>query len=76
MTTETITIRVTPRIAQLFRIAPQEVQQKIELLINHQIDAAFDSSETLTALMTRISHIAQARGMTPEILQDILNDND
>lgn len=70
--TDTITIRVNPRAAQLFRAAPPAQQQKIALLLNQWLTEALDTSETLEELMARVSRTAQAKGMTPEVLQDML----
>ncbi len=76
MTTESITIHVDPQLARLFKAAPAEQQRKVELLLNLRLLEAFDTTETLEDLMRRMSRTAQARGLTPEILQDILNDTD
>lgn len=74
--TDTITIHVNPRVAQLFRAAPPAQQQKLALLLNQRLMEALDTSETLEELMARVSRIAQAKGMTPEVLQDILDGPD
>ncbi|MEI7772205.1 MAG: hypothetical protein WCI67_19590 [Chloroflexales bacterium] len=73
MTTDTITIRVDLRAAQLFKAAPPAQQQKLTLLLNQWLIEALDTSETLEELMERVSRTAQAKGMTPEVLQDILD---
>jgi len=76
MTTEAITIRVDPQLARLFKAASAEQQRKLELLLNLRLLEAFDTTETLEELMRRMSRTAQARGLTPEMLRDILHDSD
>ncbi len=75
MTTETITIRVDARAAQAFKSAPEAQRQKLEQLLSFRLLAASQMREPLEHLMRRISRNAQHRGLTPEILQDILHDD-
>lgn len=74
MTTETITIRVDARAAQAFNTAPDDKRRKLEALLSLRLLEAVQTTEPLEQLMRRISANAQKRGLTPEILQDILND--
>lgn len=76
MATETITIRVDARAAQVFKAAPESQRQKLEQLLSLRLLEASQTSEPLESLMRRISQSAQQRGLTPEILQDILNDDE
>lgn len=76
MATETITIRVDARAAQAFKAAPEAQRQKLEQLLSFRLLEAAQTSESLENLMRRISHNAQDRGLTPEILQEILRDDE
>lgn len=76
MATETITIRVDARAAQAFKAAPEAQRQKFEQLLSLRLFEASQTSESLETLMRRISQNAQHRGLTPEILHDILNDDE
>jgi hypothetical protein len=76
MTTDTITIRVDPLIAQCFNAASAEQQRRLELLLNLRLREAFDTAESLETLMRQMSRTAQENGLTPEILEDILSDTD
>ena len=73
MTTETITIRVDARAAQAFKSAPEAQRQKLEQLLSFRLLEASRTGEPLESLMRRISQNAQQHGLTPEILQDILD---
>jgi hypothetical protein len=74
MTTEAITIRVDARAAQAFKTASDDERRKLEALLSLRLLEAVQTTEPLEQLMRRISENAQQRGLTPEILQDILND--
>ncbi len=76
MTTETITIRVDERAAQAFKTASPDDQRKLEALLSLRLLEAMQATEPLEHLMRRISQNAQQRGLTPEILEDILKDVD
>ncbi len=76
MATETITIRVDARAAQAFKAAPEAQRQKLEQLLSFRLLEAAQTSESLEDLMRRISRHAQGRGLTPEILHDILNNDE
>ncbi|PDW03927.1 hypothetical protein [Candidatus Viridilinea mediisalina] len=76
MTTETITIRVDVRAAQAFKTASNEERQKLEALLSLRLLEAAQSTESLEQLMRRISHNAQQRGLTPELLEAILHESE
>jgi Holliday junction resolvase-like predicted endonuclease len=68
-----ITIQVEPELAQAFGSASPEQQQKIQMLINQWLKQALNTSK-LQATMDQMSQEAQAAGLTPEILESILDD--
>jgi hypothetical protein len=73
---ETITIRVDERVAQLFKAATEQEKRKMEALISLRLLETIQTKETLENVMRRISRNAQVRGLTPEILEDILNNDE
>ena len=76
MTTETITIRVDVRAARAFNTASDEERRKLEALLSLRLLEAAQTTEPLEHLMRRISHNAQQRGLTPDILQDIVHESE
>jgi hypothetical protein len=70
---ETITIFVDSEIKTAFEQATPETLQKLTTLLNLLFKDK-QQEKTLTELMAEISDKAQARGLTPEILEFILTD--
>jgi hypothetical protein len=71
----TITIQVDEDIKTAFEVATPEMQQELVSIIRLFLKKKLHD-KTLTEVMAEISDKAQQRGLTPEILQDILADND
>lgn len=75
MSTEAITIRVDSEAASAFNKAPAEEQRKMEALVSLWLkEIASADTRPLKDVMDEIGREAQRRGMTPEILESILND--
>lgn len=74
METKTITIRVNAEVARIFEAASEEHRRKLEALLSLKLSDAARSKRTLEEVMSDISHNAQARGLTSEILDSIMND--
>jgi hypothetical protein len=74
MKTKPITVHVNLEAAHIFETAPQEQRRKIEALISLKLTQTADETRTLEVVMSDISQKAQARGLTPEILDSILNE--
>ena len=70
---ENITIQVDPEIAKAYREAEPEKQQKIQIFLNIMLQKAV-SQKPLLDIMEEASQQALAKGMTPEILESILKD--
>ncbi|MCW9679340.1 MAG: hypothetical protein ACKPE1_07920 [Dolichospermum sp.] len=70
---ENITIQVDPEIAKAYREAEPEKQQKIQIFLNIMLQKAV-SQKPLLDIMEEASQQAIANGMTPEILESILKD--
>ncbi len=74
LTTEMITIQVTPQIAKAFRSASETERKKMELLLNLRLAEVTSARKPLEQVMREISRSAQERGLTEEILNDLLED--
>ena len=70
---EKITIQVDPEIAKAYREAEPEKQQKIQIFLNIMLQKAI-SQKPLLDIMEEASQQAIAKGMTTEILESILKD--
>ena len=71
---EQITVSVDSDVADVYRSASDEERRKLDLLINFRLRDATKSEKSLPEIMSDISRNAQRRGLTPEILQSILDD--
>jgi len=74
METQTITIRVSPEAARVYNTATAEQQRKLEVLLSLKITEVARAPRSLEEIMDEISRKAQARGLTPETLESLLND--
>ena len=74
METKPITVRVNVEAAHVFEMASEEERRKIEALLSLKLTQTIREKRDLEAVMSEISQKAQARGLTPEILDSILNE--
>ena len=74
MATQIITIRVSPEAARVYNTATAEQQRKLEALLSLKLTEVARSTRPLEEVMSEISHKAQERGLTPEILESLLNE--
>lgn len=75
MSAEITSIQVEPEIADAYNSASQEDQKKIQLLMGLWLrELSTQPNMSLNEVMDMISDRAQARGLTPEILESILNE--
>lgn len=73
MPTEQITINVDPQTAQAYRAVAEQDRRKLDLLLSLRLQDALRTKGSLQELMREVSRKAQERGLTPEILESILN---
>ena len=75
MATETITIQVDPEAARAFNAAPLADQRKMGALLSLWLkDVTMAEPAALKQLMTDLSQKARDRGLTPEILDNLLKE--
>jgi hypothetical protein len=73
---EAITIEVDERAAQAYRASPPEDRRRLERLLSMRLTEYLQHPASLEDTMRQMSREAVERGVTPEILQDILDDED
>lgn len=76
MATEPITVEVDEAAARIFKNASPEERRTLEALVSLQLLEASTPRQSLRELMDIISQRAQERGLTEEILQEILKEAD
>ena len=69
-----ITVSVDSDVARAYRSASDSERRKLDLLINLHLRDVTESGKSLRRTMLEISRKAQRRGLTPEILQSILDE--
>lgn len=74
MKSNAITIQVDPETAEAYRSASPDERDKIDTLLALKLREAVRSQVSLQHLMDEIGREAQARGLTPTILDSILNE--
>jgi hypothetical protein len=74
MKVEEITIRVDPDAAQAYRETSDDERRKLDLLLSLRIHEATATTGSLKDLMRDIGRKARERGLTPEILREILDE--
>ncbi len=74
MAAEQITVFVDPDVAHAYRSASDDQRRKLDLLVSLRLRDATRSKASLKDVMREMSKNAQERGLTPEILQAILDE--
>jgi len=74
MPAETITIPLDPEAAKIYKAAPAEdKKKKMQALVSLWLrDLAIREPSTLSETMNDLSRKAQARGLTPEVVESLL----
>lgn len=77
MNTATISLQVDDRTARAFAAASDEQRRKLELLLRLRLKELVETpGRSLENLMDQISRHAAEAGLTPEILESLVNDDD
>lgn len=73
----TIRIPVDSNLAEVYNTASINEQRKVQALLTLWLRECDETGQiSLDVLMDTISDRAQARGLTPELLESLLNDNE
>ena len=75
MQTEEITIRVGSEAARAYREAPVQERQKLDLLLSLRLQDVLRPGGSLRETMREVARKAQERGLTPDILESILDES-
>lgn len=76
MSTEPITLEIDSEAAQAFKSASAEEREKLQVLLGIWLkEYARADASSLKEAMDEISRQAQNRGLTPEILESILEED-
>jgi hypothetical protein len=74
METQTITIRVGSEAARVYNTATAEQRRKLEALLSLKLTEIARDTRSLDEIMNEMGHKAQMRGLTPEILESLINE--
>ena len=74
MATKLITIRVTPEAASAYEQASAARQRILDALLSLKLSEVARAKRPLEVIMSELSRSAEARGLTPEILDSILSE--
>ncbi len=75
MATATISIEVDAEAAQAFQAASVQERRKFQLLLNLRLrELTSTPTRSLIEIMTEIGESAEAKGLTPELLESLLDD--
>jgi hypothetical protein len=69
-----ISIPVDFKTAITFNNLPLEERNKLEIFLGLQLESVLKSRQSLLEIMDEISEEAKAKGLTPEILDSLLQD--
>ena len=72
--TDTITVTVDAEVAEKYRSASDMDRRRMDFLINSHLRKIMGPRRPLEETMRELSQEAQKRGLTPEILQSILDE--
>ena len=74
MKTEVINIRVDPEAAKAFKSLSDQDRRKLEALFSVRLTDVGRGRESLDVVMREIREKAKARGLSPEILKSLLDE--
>ncbi len=75
MAVEQIMVSVDSDVATAYRAATQSERRKLDLLVNLHLRGVTRSRQSIKEIAAEISQKAQQRGLTPEILKNILDES-
>jgi hypothetical protein len=72
--TDWITVSVDSDVAAIYCAASESERSKLDLLVDLRLRQVATQGQSLRDIMDEISRNVQQRGLTPEILESILNE--
>lgn len=75
METINLQVKVEPEIANLYQKMNSTQQKKIQLLLGVWLKEAISNQTSLEDIINQCSQEAQANGLTPEILESLLQES-
>jgi hypothetical protein len=75
MTMQEITIRVDPTAAAVYLSASEQERRKLDALLSLRLSEATRQDRPLLEIIREAGREAAATGLTPEILQEILDED-
>ena len=72
--TDWITVSVDSDVAAIYCTASESERSKLDLLVDLRLRQVATQGQSLRDIMDEISRNSQQRGLTPEILESILNE--
>ena len=72
---EQITVSVDADVANAYRTASEDDRRKLDLLVNLRLRDATRPAASLKDVMREVSQSARQRGLTPEVLQSLLDES-
>jgi len=74
METKELVIRVTPKTAGIYESASEQDRRKFDALLSLRLSEAADPARPIKQIIREASKESQKRGLTEEILKEILNE--
>lgn len=74
METKELVIRVTAEAAEIYESASEQDRKKLDVLLSLRLSEVADSARPLKEIIREASGEAQRRGLTEDILKEILNE--
>lgn len=74
MINKEITIRVTPEAAGIYESASEQERRKLDALLSLRLSETSKPTRSISEIMKEATEEAQSRGLTEEILKEILDD--
>ena len=74
MISKEITIRVTPEAASIYESASEQERRKLDALLSLRLCETAEPSRSISEIMKEASKEAKSRGLTEDILKEILDE--
>ncbi len=74
MSLEAITVSVDADVAEAYRSVSAEERRKLDMLVTLRLREATRTRESLAEVAREVGENARRRGLTPEILESILDE--